>query len=157
MAFTLATPEEAAAPVEFILPKLPAVQLPNTKYADKSLPHYSRKKDGPLVIHVPILDGISPNTVNDTVSNVVTPNTYTATEGSAGYGYASGSASAGSASSSSTNTALCLSLLAGSVAIAWQLSGNVCPKKGSLQMMAQQALKFGHCRVFQECACIESA
>lgn len=53
MAFTLATPEEAAAPVEFILPKLPAVQLPNTKYADKSLPHYSRKKDGPLVIHVP--------------------------------------------------------------------------------------------------------
>ena len=123
MAVTLATPEEAAAPVEFTLPKLPAVQLPDSKYANKSLPHYSRKKDGPLVIHMPILDGISPNTVNDTVSNVVTPNSYTTTEGS-GYGYASGSASAGSPSSSSINTALCLSLHPRNVAIAWQLSGN---------------------------------
>ena len=82
----------------FELPSLPAVQLPNSKFINKPLHHYSRKKDGPLIIHVPILDGAS-NSINDTLNNVVTPNSYTITEGS-GLGYTSGSASAGATSSS---------------------------------------------------------
>ncbi len=81
------------------------MQLPEKDLADKSLPHYSKKKDGPLVIHAPILDGLSSNSVTSTVSSVVTPNDYTITQPS-GYASASGSATAGSALSSSTP--LCL-------------------------------------------------
>ena len=77
------------------------MQLPEKDLANKSLPHYSKKKDGPLVIHVPILDSLSSNSVTSTVSSVVTPNDYTITEPGA-YASASGSATAGSASSSST-------------------------------------------------------
>ena len=71
-AYTLAIPQEAAAPVEFTLPPLPAVQLPDKDLINKPLHHYSKKKDGPLVIYAPIFDGLSSNSVTSTISNVVT-------------------------------------------------------------------------------------
>lgn len=100
-AYTPAIPQEAAAPVEFTLPPLPAVQLPDKDLINKPLHHYSKKKDGPLVIYAPIFDGLSSNSVTSTISNVVTPNDYTIIEPSRSAS-ASGSANAGSSSSSST-------------------------------------------------------
>ena len=82
-----------------MIPTPPAPQLPSVQSLDETLPSYSETQDGPLVIHWPVLDGLVSNSPNDTVSNVVTPNSYSITEGGA-YGYTKGTARSGSSSTS---------------------------------------------------------
>lgn len=103
---TPATPLEvpaaaaAAAPVAFMVPALPPMQLPKLPSSGqelsywKNLPQYSQQ--GTLVINYPILSGQA-NSQDDAISQVVTPNGYTISEGS-GYGYTSGTATTASTS-----------------------------------------------------------
>ena len=92
----------AAAPVAFMLPALPPMQLPKLPSSRqelsywKNLPQYSQQENGTLVISFPILSGQA-NSQDDAISQVVTPNGYTISEGS-GYGYTSGTATTASTS-----------------------------------------------------------
>ena len=92
----------AAAPVAFMLPALPPMQLPKLPSSGqelsywKNLPQYSQQENGTLVISFPILSGQA-NSQDDAISQVVTPNGYTISEGS-GYGYTSGTATTASTS-----------------------------------------------------------
>ena len=93
-----------------MIPAPPAPQLPGIQSLDETLPSYNETQDGPLVIHWPVLDDLVANSPNDTVSNVVTPNSYTITEGGA-YGYTKGTARSGSSSTSEHLSPPCSSLL----------------------------------------------
>jgi hypothetical protein len=92
----------AAAPVAFMLSALQPMQLPKLPSSGqelsywKTLPQYSQQQNGTLVINFPILSGQA-NTQDDAISQVVTPNGYTVSEGS-GYGYTSGTATTASTS-----------------------------------------------------------